>query len=86
VDENERKKDNVYGENHPASEGRPAKGIREETSEGEGTGEHLERIRQEDAAEGDNSGGMGRPHTPRDGKTQGAWQHEEEGREGVDRS
>jgi hypothetical protein len=74
MDEVEKKPGNVYGENHPSTEDRRVPGIREEVAKDqEGTDETLEKTRQEDIATGQNSGGMGRSHTPRDGETQGTW-------------
>lgn len=78
MDEQERKKDNVYGENHPASDDQSRPGIRDRVTKHEGTGETLDRVREDDAATGQNSGGMGREHTPRDGDTEGAWEHRDE--------
>jgi|GEM_PF-5438791 len=71
------KKEGVYGENHPREEDKAApEGIREKTAENktEGVEADLEEVRDRAASKGQ-TGGMGRVETPKDGTTQGAWEH-----------
>jgi hypothetical protein len=70
----DQRNENVYGENHPASEDRREPGIRDRVAKEQSTAKTLDQTRDEDVESGENSGGMGRENTPRDGKTQGTWE------------
>ncbi|AIE87273.1 hypothetical protein [Fimbriimonas ginsengisoli] len=69
-------RDNVYGENHPASDDRGNGGsdIRDEIA-GNGVAEDIDKARERSERK---TGGMGRRETPKDGVTQGSWQRPEE--------
>jgi hypothetical protein len=60
---------NVYGHNLPEERCVNRPGIREQ-----GTAEQLDGIRDRRSGDG---GGMGRRDTPRDGRTQGQWRHDD---------